>query len=135
MPKLSVWFIRAALICLCLGFTVGGLLLWNKGMSLHPMLWLLLPAHMEFLLVGWMVQLALGVAFWILPRWQSSRGDTRPAWLALFLLNAGVLLVACAPFVNAFGWLQPTGRLLEAVAVASFAIHAWPRVKPWFEPA
>jgi hypothetical protein len=134
MPKLSVWFMRAALISLLLGSTFGALLLWNKGMPIHPMIWRLLPAHMELLLVGWMVQLAFGVAFWILPRWQSSRGDVRPVWAAFICLNAGIVLVAIAPFAGGGGWMQTVGRLLEMLAAGAFAIHAWPRAKPWFEP-
>ena len=58
------------------------LLLWNKGVPISPYIWTLLPSHIEFLLIGWTVQLALGVAFWILPRWQTQRGDVRPAWAA-----------------------------------------------------
>lgn len=132
MPRLSVWFIRAALLYLAAGFTFGALLLWNKGIPLHPLIWRLLPVHMEFLLIGWTVQLALGVAFWILPRWQGDRGDVRPAWAAFVLINAGVLLVAAAPFANVAG-MTPAGRACEAAAAAAFAFHAWPRVKPWDE--
>lgn len=133
MPKLSAYFLRAALVSLCLGFTLGALLLWNKGAPLHPLIWRLLPGHMEFLLMGWMVQLAFGMAYWILPRWQASRGNTRPAWFTFALLNVGVLLVAVAPYAGSVRWVLPLGRLLEMLAAAAFAIHAWPRAKPWFE--
>jgi hypothetical protein len=131
MPRLSVWFVRVALLHLALGFTLGALLLWHKAYPLHPLLWRMLPMHMEVLLVGWTVNLALGVAFWILPRWQSQRGDVRPAWAALALLNAGVWLVALAPYAGAANALTAAGRLLEAAAALAFAVHAWPRVKPW----
>ncbi|MFO7633376.1 MAG: hypothetical protein R6W76_12590 [Caldilinea sp.] len=133
MPRLSAWFVRAALIYLTLGFTFGGLMLANKGIPLHPLLWRLLPAHVEFLLFGWTVQLAFGVAFWILPRWQTLRGDVRPAWVALILLNLGIWLVVLTGWFNWAAWWLVAGRLLEAAAVAVFALHAWPRVKPWVE--
>ncbi len=133
MPRLSVWFVRAALLHLAIGFTMGALLLWHKAYPLHPLLWRVLPMHMEFLLVGWTVQLALGVAYWILPRWQSQRGDVRPAWAALVLLNAGVWLVALAPYAGPANGLMVVGRVLEAIAALAFAVHAWPRVKPWVE--
>ena len=133
MPRLSVWFVRTALSYLALGFTFGALLLANKGVSLHPLTWRLLPAHIEFLLIGWTVQLAFGVAFWILPRWRLQRGDVRPAWAALVLLNAGVWLVAIAPFVAQSPLFAPVGRTLEAAAAFAFALHAWPRIKPWVE--
>ena len=68
MPRLSQWYIRSAFIYLFLGFTIGALLLANKGIPLHPALWGWLPIHIEFLLIGWLLQLILGMAFWILPR-------------------------------------------------------------------
>lgn len=130
MPRLSVWAIRAALLYLVLGFTIGALMLWNKGAPLHPMLWRLLPAHIEFLLFGWTVQLALGVAYWILPRFQAARGNPRLAWLALSLLNLGVLVISAAPFVAAPGITSLFGRMAEIAAGVAFALHAWPRIKP-----
>ena len=133
MPRLSVWFIRAALCYLAIGFTFGALLLANKGAPLHPLTWRLLPAHIEFLLFGWTVQLAFGVAFWILPRWQTQRGDVRPAWLAFACLNLGIWLVVLASWLTAPAWVLATGRVLQAAAMAAFALHAWPRVKPWME--
>ena len=60
MPRLSIWFIRSALIYLALGFTFGALLLANKGFPIIPEIWRLLPAHIELLLVGWTLQLAMG---------------------------------------------------------------------------
>ncbi|HRA68121.1 MAG TPA: hypothetical protein PL187_19000 [Caldilinea sp.] len=133
MPRLSAWFVRAALSYLTLGFTFGALMLANKGIPLHPLLWRLLPAHIEFLLFGWTVQLAFGVAFWILPRWQTQRGDLRPAWAAFILLNGGIWLVVLGGWSNGPAWWLAAGRLLEVAAMAAFAVHAWPRVKPWVE--
>lgn len=130
MPRLSVWAIRAALLYLVLGFTIGALMLWNKGAPLHPMLWRLLPAHIEFLLFGWTVQLARGVAYWILPRFQAARGNPRLAWLALSLLNLGVLVISAAPFMAAPGITSLFGRMAEIAAGVAFALHAWPRIKP-----
>ncbi|HXF64825.1 MAG TPA: hypothetical protein VNK95_24575 [Caldilineaceae bacterium] len=130
MPRASVWFVRAALIYLLLGFTFGALLLWNKGIPLAPQIWLLLPAHIEFLMLGWTVQLALGVAYWILPRFQTSRGPTAPVWMSFILLNLGVWLVGLAPLAPGATFLQLVGRLAEGAAALAFAIHAWPRVKP-----
>lgn len=63
MPRLSVWFVRSSLVYLFLGFTLGGRMLANKGVLFGDWVWGLLEAHMEFLLLGWMVQLAMGVAF------------------------------------------------------------------------
>jgi cbb3-type cytochrome oxidase subunit 1 len=131
MPRLSVWFIRASLAHLLLGFTFGGLLLFHKGFPLHPLTWRLLPAHIEFVLFGWTAQLVMGMAFWILPRFPKPpvRGNERLAWGAFWALNAGIALAALAPFVPTYAWLSLGGRLAEALGVVLFARHAWPRVK------
>ena len=132
MPVLSRWMVKFALIYLGLGFTLGGLLLANKGVPLHPVLWLTLPAHQEFLLTGWMVHLALGVAFWILPRFSQEprRGNTRLAWAGWILLNLGIWTISLSPLVPGWTWMPLVGRLLQACGGLAFALHAWPRVKP-----
>jgi hypothetical protein len=130
VPRLSCWFVRAALIYLALGFTLGSLLLFHKGVPLHPLVWRLLPAHIEFLLLGWTAQLALGVAFWILPRFGGSRGDERPAWAAFVLINAGVWLAGAGAGLAAPGVIPFLGRAAEVGAAVAFAVHAWPRIRP-----
>jgi hypothetical protein len=131
MPRLSIWFVRCSLIHLFLGFTLGGLILANKGFPFIPWIWNLLPAHMEFLLVGWMVQFAMGVAFWILPRFRSGppRGNTNLIRAAFALLNAGIIMVAIQPCIS-INWLAASGRFLEISSVLLFILASWPRVKP-----
>ena len=130
MPRLSVWFIRAALLYLIAGFTFGALMLANKGMALSPLFWLLLPIHVEVLLIGWIAQLALGVAYWILPRFRQARGNTQAAWAAFILLNTGIWLAGLSLAFTGPPWVSLLGRLAEVAAAAAFALHAWPRVKP-----
>ena len=130
MPRLSCWFVRLALLHLALGVTVGGLILFHKGRPLHPLLWRLLPLHIEVLLFGWIVQFVMGVGFWIFPRFWRSRGNVKPAWAALVLLNGGVWLAGLGPVVGAPAMIILLGRLAEAGAVLAFLIHAWPRIKP-----
>ncbi len=130
MPRLSVWFIRAALVYLALGVTFGGLILAHKGIPLNSVLWQLLPIHIAFLLFGWMVQLVMVVAFWIFPRFFRSRGNEKPAWLAFWLLNGGVLLAGVSPILSLPVGLLLAGRLAETGAVIAFAVHVWPRIKP-----
>lgn len=140
MPKLSVWMIRTALLHLGVGFSFGALALWNKALPISGDLWRLVGAHLDVLLIGWTAQLAMGTAFWILPRFattelytrghlQSRFGNVRLAWLAYGLVNAGVLLAASGTVFNGPVWIA-AGRSLELFAVASFALHAWPRVRP-----
>lgn len=84
---------------------------------------------MEFLLVGWFAQLAMGVAFWIVPRFSSGppRGNERIIWLSFVLVNAGLLIGSMQP------WISPSalpGRVLEIGAGIMFAIGLWRRIKP-----
>lgn len=131
MPKLTCWYIRASLIYLTLGFTYGALILFHKGFPLHPAIWRLLSAHIDYMLFGWTLQLILGMAFWILPRFAKPplRGNEKLAWAALFLINAGILALTLIPFLPNSQWLTLTGRSLQVVGVISFLMHAWPRVK------
>jgi len=130
MPRLSVWFVRCSLIHLFLGFTFGGLILANKEIPFAPLTWSLLPAHMEFLLLGWMVQLAMGVGYWILPRFRSDlpRGNVNLVWGALVLLNNGIVMVAIQPFISTT-WLSSVGRILEISSALLFVFSLWQRVK------
>jgi hypothetical protein len=132
MPRLSQWMIRTALIYLLLGVTVGALLLAHKGLPIHPALWAWLPAHIEFLLMGWIVQLTMGVAFWILPRyWQKPhRPRETYAQVAYLLLNLGIWLVVAGTTFRAGTWALTAGRFVQLAAVAGFAAHNWRRIVP-----
>ena len=123
MPRLSVWMIRTALLALAAGATLGALLLADPGLAGGLARWR--PLHAELLLVGWTVQLALGVAYWILPRFREGRerGREELAWTAFVLVNLGVVLVGAGS--------PAAGRGAEAIAAVAFAAQAWPRVKPF----
>ncbi|MCB8987870.1 MAG: hypothetical protein H6661_09000 [Ardenticatenaceae bacterium] len=130
MPRLTRWYIRTAFLYLLLGFTIGALLLANKGIPLFPGLWRWLPVHVEFLLYGWVAQLTMGMAFWILPRyWQKPR---RPhenyARAAFVLLNLGIWLVMTAAVLPLGRWVTFAGKGAELGAVFCFALHAWRRI-------
>lgn len=132
MPRFSIWTIRGALLYLAVGFTLGALLLWNKGETISPQIWRLLSTHIEFLIFGWTLQLVMGVAFWILPRFRRppKRGNERIAWLSAALLNLGIWLVVAGSYLASPPWLATLGRSAEFLAAFSFALYAWPRVKP-----
>jgi hypothetical protein len=134
MPRASRWFVRGSLVYLVLGFTLGAFLLANKGMAFAPAAGRLLPAHIEFLLVGWVIQLVMGVATWIFPRFgvpRSPYGSEAATWVAFGLLNAGVWLAAAGPLVaGRVGEVLPViGRAAEAAAAAVFAANIWARVR------
>jgi len=131
MPRLSTCFIRASLVYLFLGFTWGALMLIQKGFPLHPLIWRLFPAHIDFMLLGWTTQLVMGVAYWILPRFsgQYKRGNPKLPWLAFYTLNVGILVDFCVLFLSGPVWIRPLGNGMKLLAVLAFALHAWPRIK------
>ena len=131
MPRLTVWMVRSALLQLGIGITLGALMLWNKGSLLDLRIWLLVSTHLELLIVGWLIQLALGVAFWILPRFtkEPRYGNVRLGWLGFALLNVGVLLVILSIWGGALADLQPVGRLVELIAALILVVVLWSRVK------
>ena len=94
MPFLSVLLVRTALCWLAVGSAMGALLLSGKAAPLPAGVFRLFHAHAEAVLVGWMIQFAMGVAWWILPKYPRlpERGPTAPVWAAWLLVNAGVVL-------------------------------------------
>jgi len=128
MPPLSQKLIRIALCYLVAGIVLGAALLAEKGLGGTLRLWALLPIHIEFLFFGWMVHLVFGVASWILPR-TAAHARPRALMLAALLLNAGIVLVCAGALMPGFS--MAPGRGLEIGAVAAFAFHLWPRVRPF----
>lgn len=138
MPRLSCWFVRSALVNLIVGFSLGSVLLLAKASVIDAQVWLWLPAHVDMLLAGWMIQLAMGVGYWILPRLgEAGRGRVRLAALAFVLLNVGLLLSVWTTILRLWLpealWLYllfPLGILLQFGALVSFVVHAAPRIIP-----
>jgi len=129
--RLSVWTVRSALLHLGVGFLIGALMLTQKGVPIDPNWLRLLPLHIELLLFGWTLQLGMGIAFWILPRFsrEPRYGDMRLGWAAFALINFGVWCVGAGQWLNAPLSIILLGRAAEVLAVVCFARHAWPRVK------
>ncbi len=132
MTRLSVWTVRTALLHLGAGFFIGALMLTQKGLPFDPSILRLLPLHIEVVLFGWTLQLAMGVAFWILPRFsrEPRYGNQRLGWIAFGLLNLGVLSAGVGAWVGAPPIVVLAGRLFELAAAICFAWHAWRRVRP-----
>lgn len=129
MPIVTRIMIRSSLIYLLIGGCIGLFLLINKAWLIHPALWFLLPAHIEIMIFGWIIQMTLGVAYWILPRVLKTkgRGSVKLAWLMLISLNAGILLVIISGFFPGHK-LALMGRILEVASVVLFIALHWKRV-------
>ncbi len=135
MPKPSVWMVQTAFLHLGIGMTFGALMLWNKGLPFNGQVAFLLSPHIELVLVGWVIQLAMGVAFWMMPRFTGEKryGRVWLVWGAFGLINAGVVVVIASDWIIGASGLMLVGRLLESLAVVLFALHLWPRIKPFGE--
>jgi cbb3-type cytochrome oxidase subunit 1 len=131
MPKLSVWLVRSALVSLGLGFLIGAGLLSGPALGLYPQLAPLRPLHIELLITGWLVQLAFGVGYWILPRHRqgAERGEPVLGWLVYGLLNVGVALVGIGPLVAVSHPPVLLGRMAELAAMTCFFFLMWTRIK------
>jgi hypothetical protein len=133
MPVLSVWAIRAALIYFLAGITAGSLMLMGKALMTGTVVWAWLPFHIESLMLGFVLQLTMGVAYWILPRLKTpkDRGNRAVACAAFAALNAGILAGSFWPFLDGLSWFPALARGLELIGVFLFVIHAWPRIYPY----
>lgn len=132
MPKLSVWMIRASLIYMGIGFLFGSMILYHKGIPIYPWTWKLLNPHIEIMIFGWTIQLVMGVAFFVLPRFsdrENRYGAEYLGWWSFYLVNFGVLLTAIADWHNII-LLAFFGRILVLSAILAFTIMIFPRVKP-----
>ncbi len=127
MPTLSRFYIRTALVWLALGTTLGGVILWSKA-SPVPGAWQLLTPHISLVTWGWILQLSLGVAYWILPRFGSVRPRPYLAVLAYVLLNTALVITVVVSLLPV-PWPGILVSALQLLALLAFALHAWPRVR------
>jgi len=137
MTDYSQWTIRVSLVYLLAGFTIGALMLADKGFPIYRNVVRLLPLHMEYLMFGWFIHLIFGTAYWMFPRFNPTkttmdkqRGFVRAAWFSFVLLNLGLGVFTLSYFVHAVYETRLIARILELIAVLSFMFNLWPRVKP-----
>jgi hypothetical protein len=93
MPTLSRWFIKAGLVYIVLGLLMATLVIAQPVLSLPPQLMSFRPVYLHLLMVGWITQLIMGVAYWMFPKYskESPRGSERLGWLIIILLNIGLI--------------------------------------------
>ena len=137
MPRASAWLIRLSLLHLLSGAILGAAYLSFKATGVPAFVATHRAVHVEQMLAGWMIQLVIGVAWWILPRPAEPERAPRAAtmWLVGVLLNGGVLVTALGPSPRLPELLVPAGRVAEGLAVAIFALHAWHRQRPYRQAA
>lgn len=126
MPASSAWMVRLSFVYLAAGFVVGALML--MGLLVDGSLRFI---HTDWLLLGFMLQLAFGVASWILPR-TPKRKSAVPVWVVLGATNVGLAL-ATAGAVLGHSRCMGLGRALVLAGAITFAIYIWPRVRSFKE--
>jgi hypothetical protein len=136
MPQLTRWCVRAALAYLVGGMAMGSWMLVVQAKRGYPpgAPWPVLHAHL--LLVGFLLMLVFGVAFWMFPKVAGSRPGREVGWVAFALLNGGLLLRLLAePMTDgsqdsrAWDVLLGVSAVLPALAAVAFAVAIWPRVR------
>ncbi|NGP88756.1 cbb3-type cytochrome c oxidase subunit I [Fodinibius halophilus] len=130
MPAISRWMIRISLLYLLVGMVSGAIMLVNKAYVIHPSVWALLPIHIEVVIFGWVIQLTLGTAYWMLPRFleQPQRGNPQLAIGMVVALNLGILVIIADILLSVSWGLGLLGRILELSAVVLFVILHWDRI-------
>lgn len=99
--------------------------------------WGVLHAHV--LLMGFMLMLIIGVAFWMFPRVNGQRPGREGGWVAFAAINAGLLLrlvsehaarTAGSPWRIVLG----VAAVLPLLGALAFAVSIWPRVRAAMTP-
>jgi len=147
MPTTTRVFVKASIVYLIVGALLGALLMINRWLPLGSAIYYVRPAHVQFLIVGWLTQLILGVAWWLFPplafrlrgqgypHGQAQRGSETLFWVTFALLNAGILLYALSEALYArtssgiWGGLAVLSSLFLLAAALTFVANMWARVR------
>jgi hypothetical protein len=150
MPATSRAFIKASVAYLGLGVLLGALLLINRSLLSSPAIGALRTSHVQALLVGWLTQFIMGVAWWLFPplaagsrlagpppvrRGQEQRGSDALFWATFVCLNVGIVLAAI--FEPVYRWTQievfralaGISGVFMLVAAIAFLINMWGRIR------
>ena len=140
MPPIARIYVKAAFGYFLVAFLLGALMMIHRWLAVSRWLRVLYMSQLHLLVVGWITQLAIGVAYWIFPRFLKEqdprpRGSDRLAWLVFASLNAGLLLrflVEPFYFMGPKPWLAALMALsgvLQALAALGFGWIIWGRIR------
>ena len=140
MPPIARAYVRVAFAYFCGAFLLGALMMIDRWADLGRWLNFTSDSQLHLLMVGWITQLAIGVAYWMFPRLLKEQ-DPRPrgsdglAWSVLVSLNVGLLLrLASEPFyyMGVQPWpkaLMSLSGVLQALAALGFGWLIWGRIR------
>jgi hypothetical protein len=141
MPPIARTYVKAAFVYFVVAFVLGALMMLERWLNFSRWLRVVYLSQLHLLVVGWITQLAIGVAYWIFPRYRKQqtpepRGSDTLAWAVLVALNFGLLLrFFLEPFhlTGPQPWLAALLALsgvLQALAALGFAWLVWGRIRP-----
>lgn len=141
MPPLARHFIKAAFVYFVVAFVLGALMMLDRWLNFSRWLKMIYLGQLHLLVVGWITQLAIGVAYWMFPRMRKEqaprpRGSDALTWFVLIALNAGLLLrFLLEPFylMGPQPWLaalMALSGILQAAAAVGFGLLVWARIRP-----
>ncbi len=136
MPLLTRYFLKTAMLYFVASSCLGGYLLIAVGLQ-HSTPPVLQPVYWHMLLVGWLLQLIFGVAYWMFPPFAKGQPHRNPAlaWLTYAALNVGLLVrVIVEPWHGVWpqpglGWLLVGSAVLQVAAGWTFLITIWSRIR------
>ena len=147
MPHQSRLFVKAGLLYLVLTFALGGALLLFEAAG-RPLPYIIGVEHAHLGEVGWLVNVVIGIALWMLPlnreRFPATNGryPSTLVYVCFALLNGGLLLRLIAEPWFQLGGRQPLAAfalaiaaIAQPVAIALFVLIAWHRVRAPSRPA
>jgi len=141
MPSLVRLYIKTSFVYFIAGFLLLALMALDGWLHIGRWFGVAYISQLHLLVVGWITQLAIGVAYWMFPRFLKThnprpRGSDTLAWAVYLCLNAGLVLrLAAEPFhlMTGQSWLAALVALsgvLQAAAAVGFGLLIWARIRP-----
>ena len=140
MPPLVRLYIKTSFVYLIAGLLLLALIAFDDWLHFSRWLGVATITQLHLLVVGWVTQLAIGVAYWMFPRLlkkdnPNPRGSVAMAWAVYLCLNAGLVLrLTIEPSYRTIGqsWLAALLALsgvLQAAAAVGFGLLIWARIR------
>jgi hypothetical protein len=141
MPSEVRLFVRTSLACFTLAVLLGAGMVAARHLAGWTVPWSLVVVHTHVALVGGMLLMIVGVAFWMFPldraRFPETRGRYRPGLVrAVYGLLAGglALRVVVEPLQGdrtggILGALLAAAAASQALGMVLFLVAIWPRVR------
>lgn len=135
MDWFAKYFVKAALVWLGLGVTLGVI------MAVHPAMAVYRTAHLHMNLLGFVSMMIYGVSYHVMPRFTGNPiHNVKIAVAQLWLANVGLALLALGFVARARGeraslYLLALGGGMGAVAAYCFIYNIWRTIEGRIRPA